>query len=97
MIEKEVTNMVDDKTLVLNKIIADRIMELASENKLNFADICTKGGIAHSTLYAIFGKRKSVPTAQIIIKFARLFNVSTDYLLGLSDVKQKLENVTQNV
>ena len=89
--------MTDEKTLALNKIIAERIRELATENNMDFADICTKGGIAHSTLYAIFGKRKSVPTAQIIIKFARLFNVTSDYLLGLSNIKQRLENVTQIV
>lgn len=43
-------------------------------------------GISNSTIYEIEkGKKKSGPSAEVVIKLAQHYGVSADYLLGLSD------------
>ncbi len=39
---------------------------------------------------------KYLPTVEVLIKLAEYFGVSTDYLLGLSDIKTPLKVVTSD-
>ncbi|MFZ2916401.1 MAG: helix-turn-helix transcriptional regulator, partial [Streptococcus suis] len=44
-----------------------------------------------STNYAKIERGEVVLTAEILIKLSALYNVSTDYILGLSDCPQRIK------
>ena len=66
------------------KIFADRLMELRKERGLSQATVA-KDIIVSLGIVCYWETNKSDPTASNIAKLARYFNVSADYLLGLSD------------
>ena len=67
-----------------------RLKSLRLERKILQKDIASDCGIAlRSFKYYESGERK--PDSDIIIKLCRYFNVSADYLLGLSDTAESLE------
>ncbi len=68
--------------------LGERIKELRTERKLTQTDIGDLLGVAKTS---VSGYEKNVrdPDSHAIIKLASFFNVSTDYLLGVSDYKNK--------
>lgn len=66
--------------------IANRLMQLREEQKLTQAELANKVGISKNSIY-YYENEKRVPDANTVIKFARFFGVTTDYLLGLDDVR----------
>jgi len=63
-------------------MIADKIKTLRESNSLTQADIAKKLGITRSSVNA-WEMGISVPSTMYIVELARLFGVSTDYILGL--------------
>ena len=66
------------------KIFADRLMELRKERGLSQATVSKDLSVSLG-IVCYWETNKSDPTASNIAKLARYFNVSADYLLGLSD------------
>ena len=63
-------------------MIADKIKFLREENNMTQTDLAKCLGITRSGVNA-WEMSISVPSTQYIVELATLFNVSTDYLLGL--------------
>ena len=68
------------------EILAKRLKELRQENNYSQYEIADMIGIAQVTYSHYELGRRSV-SIQNLVKIAQIYNVSTDYLLGLSDVK----------
>ena len=61
-------------------MVADRIKFLREEKKLTQSDLARQLGITRSSVNA-WELGISVPSTQYIVELARIFHVSTDYLL----------------
>ncbi len=64
--------------------LADRIKALRNQSGLTQSDIARSFGISRSSVNA-WEMGLSVPSTQYIVELAKLFDVSTDYLLGLEN------------
>ena len=63
----------------------ERIFELVKKKKIQQKDLATNIGVRPSTL-SDWKKQRIKPSVDDIIKIAQYFNVSTDYILGLTDI-----------
>lgn len=68
------------------EILAKRLKELRKENNYSQKEIADMIGIAQVTYSHYELGRRSV-SIQNLVKIAQIYNVSTDYLLGISDDK----------
>ena len=66
------------------KALSERLMELRKERGLSQATVAKDLGVSLG-IVCYWETNKSDPTASNIAKVARYFNVSADYLRGLSD------------
>lgn len=64
-------------------MIAEKIKILRKKYNLTQTDIAKKLGITRSSVNA-WEMGISIPSTQYIVELAQLFNVSSDYLLGIS-------------
>jgi transcriptional regulator with XRE-family HTH domain len=66
------------------EILAKRLKQLRIDNNLSTRDL---GSILNTSCSQIskYENSKHIPTAVMIFNYAKYFNVSSDYLLGLSD------------
>ncbi len=64
--------------------ISNRIKDLRIENNLTQAEFGEKLSVSQDTV-SLWEKGKSLPTAEYIIAICKLFSISADYLLGLTD------------
>lgn len=62
----------------------DRLKELREDMHITQEDLATRLGISEIQVYR-YEKGTAEPRADVVVKFAEFFNVSTDYLLGVSD------------
>ena len=69
---------------VAMKIFSERLMELRKERGLSQATVARDLSVSLG-IVCYWETKKSDPTASNIAKLARYFNVTSDYLLGLSD------------
>lgn len=69
------------------KITQDRINELYRESGTSLTKMATSVGISPASLQNYTAGERT-PDAQGIVKLCKAFNVSADWLLGLSDVKK---------
>lgn len=67
-----------------------RIRDLREENDFTQKFVAEKLSFS-STNYAKIERGEVVLTAEILIKHSALYNVSTDYILGLSDCPQRIK------
>ena len=70
--------------ILIMKAFSERLMELRKERGLSQATVAKDLGVSLG-IVCYWETNKSDPTASNIAKVARYFNVSADYLLGLSD------------
>ena len=63
-------------------MIADKVKLLRESNNLTQNDVAKRLGITRSSVNA-WEMGISVPSTMYIVELARLFSVSTDYILGL--------------
>lgn len=68
------------------RIIGQRINELLAINDVKQKELAAHLSIPDNTV-SYFVKGARVPNTEQIIKIAQYFNVSADYLLGLTDIK----------
>lgn len=66
--------------------LADRIKELRKLKDLTQADLGKILGVGKTTI-SMYENGNSSPNDEIKLKIAEYFNVSTDYLLGKTDIK----------
>lgn len=67
-----------------------RIRDLREDNDFTQKFVAEKLSFS-STNYAKIERGEVVLTAEILIKLSALYNVSTDYVLGLSDCSQRIK------
>lgn len=67
-----------------------RIRDLREDNDFTQKFVAEKLSFS-STNYAKIERGEVVLTAEILIKLSALYNVSTDYILGLSDCPQRFK------
>lgn len=65
-------------------MIADRVKALRDRAGLTQAALAKRLGITRSSVNA-WEMGVSVPSTQYVIELAKLFHVSTDFILGMSD------------
>jgi len=68
-------------------ILAERLYLLRKERKLTQEDVSRELDISLNS-YRRYETNEREPTAPILVKTARFFNVSLDYLVGLTDQRQ---------
>ena len=66
------------------EIFAKRIKELREERGLGVRELAAKLGISHSAI-SLYESCKRTPDIDTCKLFADFFNVSGDYLIGISD------------
>lgn len=66
------------------KVFSERLIQLRKEHGLSQATVARDLNVSLGII-CYWETNKSDPTASNIAKIARYFNVTTDYLLGLSD------------
>lgn len=79
-------------------MIKDRLKELRKEKKLTQSQLAKKLEVNQSTIAGIeIGRRE--PSNELMIKLSNFFNVSLDYLNGLSDsrIEDKEEGLVKNL
>lgn len=70
--------------------IRDRIRDLMKERGLTQAELALRIGTTESTLSRFLNGKTDKLGDESIIRLARTFNVSTDFLLGESDVPDRV-------
>lgn len=70
------------------EIFGQRLKQIRLDKKVSQAKIAEDIGIS-DTQYQNYEYSKSEPTLSVIIKLCEYFQVSADYLLGLSDIKER--------
>lgn len=74
-------------------MLARRLRELREENNYTQQEIASKIGLTKGA-YGCYERGISVPDAHTLLQLADIFDVTTDYLLGLSDDKKPIEDIT---
>ena len=70
-----------------NETVKNRIRELVDSVNITKAECAKQIGISYTTLNGLYNHGKNA-RAHIIYQIANYFNVSIDYILGLSDDKE---------
>lgn len=61
----------------------DRLRQLREDNRLTQSDLAERLEISEIQIHR-YEKGTAEPRADVVVKFAAFFNVSTDYLLGVT-------------
>ncbi|MDT2898357.1 helix-turn-helix domain-containing protein [Lactococcus lactis] len=64
----------------------DKLRALRMEKKLTQNDLAARLGIVGASVFS-YEKSKQYPSVEVLIQLCQIFDVSADYLLGLSDDK----------
>ena len=64
----------------------DKLRALRMEKKLTQNDLAARLGIVGASVSS-YEKSKQYPSVEVLIQLCQIFDVSADYLLGLSDDK----------
>jgi len=70
---------------------ADRIKELRKLNNMTQTDLGKLLSVGNTTI-SMYESGKSTPNDEIKLKISEYFNVSVDYLLGKTDIKNYTED-----
>lgn len=68
-------------------MLTTRLKELREKALLSQAALADTIGIAQTSI-GNYERGERIPDADVLIKYSQYFNVSTDYLLGLSDIQK---------
>lgn len=76
-------------------MLGNRIKSLREAKGLKQEELAQKVSVSPSAI-GMYETNKREPNNEIILKLAEFFNVSTDYLLGKSDIRnpEELKNVS---
>lgn len=78
----------------MNELLPKRLRELRKENKFTQEEMAKKLGISTSA-YGFYEQGKIIPDTLKVLEMAKMFDVTTDYLLGLVDNKKPLEDISE--
>lgn len=70
--------------------IRDRIQDLMKERKITQAELAVKIGLTESSLSRFISGKTDKLWDESIIRIARVFNVSTDFLLGETNIPDRI-------
>lgn len=70
--------------------INNRIHELRERDKMTQADLASRLGISPSTLGRIEKGEIGKVSSDILVKLAQIFQVSTDFLVGITDYPDRM-------
>ena len=76
-------------------LVVDRILQLRDENNLTSKELENKAGLANSSI-SQWKRGKGSPSLINIVKLASFFNVSSDYILGLSNERDRSSSQFEN-
>jgi transcriptional regulator with XRE-family HTH domain len=68
---------------MIKDIISKRLNILISENNINQRELAEKTGISEVTISRYINGQR-IPTVENLVRIAKVFNVSTDYIVGIS-------------
>lgn len=71
----------------------ENLRKLREEKNISQVRLSVEIGVAQETISA-YERGKAVPTCENLIKMAKFLHTSTDYLLGLSDIKIPYHRIT---
>lgn len=74
----------------------DRIFQLMKENNLNAKEFALKVGVSQGNI-TDWKTGRAKPSTDALLKIARTYNISVDYLLGNSDYKNQDDFFNQNI
>ena len=80
----------------MTNIIGSRIKILREQSGLNQKELASKLQIANSTM-SQYESGQRIPSDDLKLKIAELFNVSTDYLLGRTNDPLPVRDVSQDL
>lgn len=66
-------------------VLGERLSEIRKDHGNTQADLAERLGVSLFTIRA-WEQEKSSPSHEMLVAICRLYNVSSDYLLGLSDL-----------
>lgn len=76
-----------------NKLLPTRIRAIMDKRKIKQKDLADKTGIARQSI-GYYADGSNIPNAEVLAKIAKALDVSSDYLLGLSDDEKPKSNTT---
>lgn len=79
-----------------NKLLPTRIRAIMDKRKIKQKDLADKTGIARQSI-GYYADGSNIPNAEVLAKIAKALDVSSDYLLGLSDDEKPKANTTSLV
>ncbi len=79
-----------NESVYLPRKIRDRIQDLMKSRKITQAELATRIGGSESSLSRFISGKTDKLGDENIIRIARVFNVSTDFLLGEVDTTDRL-------
>lgn len=79
-----------------NKLLPTRIRAIMDKRKMKQKDLADKTGIARQSI-GYYADGSNIPNAEVLAKIAQALDVSSDYLLGLSDDEKPKANTTSLV
>lgn len=77
------------------KILINKIEKLCDTNNITTNQMLLKCGLAKDVVNNMKKEKPSIPSVDKIYAIAQYFNVSSDYLLGLDDVPNRKENISE--
>lgn len=83
------SSSISSKTSCNNTLFQKRLKELRAEKNMTQEDVANKLNLTKSA-YGYYEQGKTVPDAYMLSSLAEIFNVTTDYLLGMSSVKSQI-------
>ena len=75
--------------------LGDRVRELRERDKLTQGELASSIGTSASTLSRIEKGEIESPGSDIVVKLARLFHVSTDFLLGITNYPDRARQIVE--
>lgn len=69
---------------MIKDIISKRLNKLLSENNIRQRELAEKTGITEVSI-SRYANGERTPTVGNLVKIAKVFNVSTDYIVGISN------------
>ncbi|MBV4422789.1 helix-turn-helix domain-containing protein [Clostridium tyrobutyricum] len=77
-------------------MLSDRLKQLRIENNFLQKEIAQKLKITTSA-YGFYEQGKRTPDAETLNKIAELYNVSIDYLLGRTNIRDSADKITKSL
>ena len=76
-----------EREMEIRKIFAERAKDLREEQGMGVRELAAKMGISHAAV-SNYESCKRTPDIETCRLYAQFFNVTGDYLLGISDKKR---------